>query len=222
VEHPCYQCKATVEEGIPFCPHCNAPQIRVFGGGVPESGTLEPAFSGVQHPESQSHIHTSAVTGMVWPQALPAAIQAGLIGAFLMIIPVAASFGLGMFSAGFLAVLFYQRRVFNAPLTSGLGARLGALSGMFGFGIFGVLTAIETLVFHSGGELRQALIQAVEQAAARNSDPQAQQMLQYLRSPQGLALVMIFGLLFMFLLFVVLSSLGGVLGSAMLRRKQRS
>jgi Spy/CpxP family protein refolding chaperone len=34
VEYPCHQCHATVEEGVAFCPHCGAPQIRVI---VPES-----------------------------------------------------------------------------------------------------------------------------------------------------------------------------------------
>ena len=29
MEQPCYKCGQTVEEGIPFCPHCSAPQIRV-------------------------------------------------------------------------------------------------------------------------------------------------------------------------------------------------
>ena len=138
-----------------------------------------------------------------------------------MIIPLGASFGLGMLAAGFLSVLFYRRRVTHADLTSGLGARLGALSGLFGFGIFATLTALETAVFHSGGELRAALMQAVEQAASRNSDPQAQQLLQYLKTPQGLVLVMIMGLMVMFFLFLILSSLGGILGAIALRRKER-
>ena len=76
-------------------------------------------------------------------------------------------------------------------------------------------------MFHSGGELRSALMQAVEQAASRNTEPQAQQMLQYLKTPSGLALVMVFGLVVMFLLFVILSSMGGLLGAIMLRRKER-
>ena len=138
-----------------------------------------------------------------------------------MIIPLGASFGLGMIAAGFLCVLFYRRRSFDANLTSGLGARLGALSGMLGFGIFALLTGLETALFHSGGELRNALRQAIDQAASRNTEPQAQQMLQYLKSPQGLALVMIMGLMMMFVLFLILSSLGGVLGAVMLRRKER-
>lgn len=137
-----------------------------------------------------------------------------------MAIPLGASFGLGMIAAGFLAVLFYRRRVLQANLTSSLGIRLGALSGLFGFGIFAVISALEAAIFGSGGELRTALLQAVEQAASRNSDPQAQQMLQYLKTPPGLVVVMILGLVVMFFLFLVLASLGGVLGAVTLRKKE--
>ena len=125
-------------------------------------------------------------------------------------------------AAGLLSVAFYRRGVPGGNLTAGLGSRLGALSGMIGFGIFSLLTALETLIFRSGGELRAALLQAVDQAAARNSEPQAQQMLEYLKSPQGLAVVMVMGFIVMFFLFLVLSTLGGVLGAALLRRKGRA
>lgn len=160
-------------------------------------------------------------SGILWPQAMRSAVQGGVIAALLMAVPLGAFFGLGMLAAGFLAVLFYRRRVFHANLTSGLGMRLGALSGLFGFGIFAALSALETAIFRSGGELRAALTQAVEQAAARNSDPQTQQMLQYLKTPQGLVVVMILGLIMMFFLFMILSSLGGMLGAVTLRSKER-
>jgi hypothetical protein len=145
-----------------------------------------------------------------------------MIAAILMAIPLGASFGLGMLAAGFLCVLFYRRRAVHPNLTSGLGIRLGALSGLFGFGIFAALSALETAVFHAGGELRAALMQAIEQAASRNTDPQAQQMIQYLKTPQGLIVVMLMGMVVMFFLFMILSSLGGVLGAVTLRRKKRT
>ncbi len=135
-----------------------------------------------------------------------------------MIIPLGA-FGLGMLAVGALSVLLYRRRNPAANLTPGMGARLGAVSGALGFGIFAILTSVEMLVFRSGGQLRAALLEAVQQSAARSSDPQAQQLLEYLKTPQGLALVMVLGLIVMFVAFLVFSSLGGALGAALLRRK---
>lgn len=217
MEHPCYQCGAAVEDGTAFCRHCNAPQIRVASAAPPAETALVPGAI-EHHPPAYSS--TPPINGLAWPPALRSAAHAGLIAAILMAIPLGASFGLGMIAAGFLAVLFYRRRVLQANLTSGLGIRLGALSGLFGFGIFAVISALEAAIFGSGGELRTALLQAVEQAASRNSDPQAQQMLQYLKTPPGLVVVMILGLVVMFFLFLVLASLGGVLGAVTLRKKE--
>jgi hypothetical protein len=211
MEHSCDRCGALVEDGIPFCKQCNAPQIRVgraFAEGV----------SGLEHP-SQGLSHAGA-TAIQWSQALPSAALAGLIAAVLMFIPLGA-FGLGMIAAGVLAVLFYRRRNADANLSPGMGARLGAISGMLGFGIFAVFTSVEVLVFHSGGQLRAALLEAVQQSASRTADPQAQQILDYLKSPPGLALVMVLGLAVMFVVFLIFSSLGGALGAVLLRRKNR-
>ena len=210
VEHACYQCGASVEDGIAFCPQCNAPQIRVGGEalGPPPAETL---------PASST---PAGATGIQWAQALPAAAQAGLISAVLMFVPFA-GFGLGMAAAGVLAVLFYRRRTPLGEITAGMGAKLGALSGTLGFGIFAVFTAVQLLVFHSGGELRAAMLEAIQQSAARSADPQAQQLLEYLKSPAGLALMMGVGLAFMLVIFLIFSSLGGALGAVLLRRKGR-
>lgn len=125
-----------------------------------------------------------------------------------------------MLAAGGLAVVFYHRRSPASLVTPGIGARVGALGGLFGFAIFSIFAAIEVVVFHGGGALRTAMLEAVQQSATRSSDPQAQQMVDYLKSPAGLALMMGLGLALVFVVFLVLSSLGGAMGSAMVRRKE--
>jgi len=162
----------------------------------------------------------SSGTAIQWSDALPSAALAGLIAAFLMFIPLGA-FGLGMIAAGVLSVLFYRRRNPASNLTPAMGARLGAVSGALGFGIFAIFSAVGTLVFHSGGQLRAALLEAVEQSAAHSSDPQAQQVVEYLKTPAGLALMMGLGLGFVLVAFLILSSLGGAVGAAMMRRRDR-
>ena len=211
VEHPCYKCGAAVEDGTAFCAQCNAPQIRV-GFGESDLAPNASEFAGRRIPPS--------TTAIQWSQALPAAALAGVIAALLMFIPLGA-FGLGMMTGGILAVLFYRRRNPAAELTPGMGARLGAASGALGFGVFAIFTAIEVLVFHSGGQLRAALLEAIQQSAARSAEPQAQQALEYLKSPAGLALMMGLGLVIMFVVFLILSSLGGALGAVLRRRKNR-
>ena len=213
MEHSCYQCGAVVEEGITFCPQCNAPQIRVTAGE-----TFSAPSDRLTPPADRRDI--PPVAAVQWSYALPAAALAGLIAAVLMLIPGGA-FGVGMLAAGALSVMFYRRRNPVAHVTPGMGARLGALSGALGFGIFAIFTAIEMLIFRSGPQLRDALLQAIQQSAARSSDPQAQQVLEYLKSPQGLALMMVLGFMMMGLAFLICSSLGGALAAALLRRKDR-
>ena len=213
MEHPCYKCGAAVEDGTAFCPQCNAPQIRV-GFGESEA---EP----IAASDLASRLSPVPKGTIQWSQALPATALAGVIAALLMFIPLGA-FGLGMAAGGILAVLFYRRRNPGVDVTPGMGARMGAVTGALGFGVFAVFTAIEVLVFHSGGQLRAALLEAIQQSAARSSEPQAQQLLEYLKSPPGLALMMGLGLLLMFVVFLVLSCLGGALAAALLRHRNRA
>jgi hypothetical protein len=63
------------------------------------------------------------------------------------------------------------------------------------------------------------MIQAIRQAQARSADPQVRQMLDYFATPQGLLFLLIFGFVFMCIVFVVLSGLGGAVSAALLRRK---
>jgi hypothetical protein len=212
VEHACYKCGSNVEDGIPFCPQCNAPQIRVGGTSAEPASIAEPY--GAPLPAALSE------TGIRWPDALPSAGLAGLIAAFLMFIRLG-GFGLAMIAAGVLSILFYRRRNPASNLTPGMGARLGAVSGAFGFAVFAVLSTLGTALFHTGGELRAIMLEAIEQSAARNSDPQARQIIEYLKTPPGLALMMGVGLAFLLMAFLILSSLGGAITAGMMRRKDR-
>ena len=96
-----------------------------------------------------------------------------------------AGFGLGMLIGGSLSVVFYRRRIPVANITPGMGARLGMVSGILGGGIFAALLGIGIMVFHAWESVREKLIEMVEQTAARNPDPQAQQALEFFKSPNG-------------------------------------
>ena len=154
---------------------------------------------------------------IVWARALPATALAGFIAAGLMIIP----FGLGTLIAGALSVAFYRRRNPAAQITPSIGARLGAVTGMMGFVFFSIFTAIGTAVFHLGRQLRETLLKAVEQSAARNPDPQAQHAVEFLKTPSGLTFMLVCLVIFLFVLFLVFSSLGGALGAWLQRRREQ-
>ncbi len=212
MEYPCHRCGASVEEGTAFCPHCNAPQIRVATTEILQPGAQVPTL------EEIPHTATGATSSIDWSRALAPAIWGALVAISLIVTRLAA-FGIAMLAAGALAVVFYHRRNPSANLSSGAGARLGAVSGALGFGILTIVFAFGIAVLHTGAELRQKMLDAVQQAAARSSDPQAAQAVEFLKTPQGLVVAMILGLILTFVAFVFFAGLGGVVGAVLLRRK---
>jgi hypothetical protein len=207
-----------VQEGVAFCPQCNAPQIRV---SVPESS----AFSALPADRQEtlppySRLMSPLAARIDWSQALPATALAGLIAAVLMMTPLAA-FGLGMLIGGSLSVVFYRRRNPVANITPAMGSRLGMASGALGGCIFTILFSAGTIVLHAWDEIRHKIIELVDQAAARNPDPQAQQAMEFFKTEQGITLLVISALVGTLVAFVIFSALGGAVGAALLRRKQQ-
>jgi len=117
--------------------------------------------------------------------------------------------------------VLYGRRCPTAVITTGVGARLGAASGGIGFGIAAVLTSVGMLLFPTGNEMRDRMLEAIEQSAARYPAPEAQATIQYLKSPQGLTIMLALGLAMTLAFFVVLSTLGGVIGASVVGKRTR-
>jgi hypothetical protein len=198
-----------VEDGVPFCKHCGAPQIRV---------AVEPQAP-LTSPELTSQvIQTAEITAPSEggpARTFPIAAFAGLLEALFSF------FGLGIVMGGFLTVALYHRRNASAGLNPGVGARLGLISGAIGFGVFAVLRAVELAVFRDGLQLRDQVMKSLEQAATQYPAAQAQQMLQYFQSPQGWALIVAMSTVFTLLAFLMLSTIGGVIGAWALARKKQ-
>jgi hypothetical protein len=144
-------------------------------------------------------------------------LQAGLIAAILLMFPLGI---LGLIFSGGVCVALYRRRTSGFPVTAGMGWRLGAAAGAMAFAIFAILGALQVAVFHTGDQLRDVLLNAVRQAAERNSDPQAQQVVEYLKTPAGVAFTLVFGMVVVLIFCVILSGLGGAIGAAWFGKKR--
>jgi hypothetical protein len=218
VDNFCYKCQAPVPEGKVFCPECRAPLIRV---ALPEPAVAQVTTQYLDTTPEIVHFSPNAKStkGIDWAHALPAVTIAGMISAALMMFPFGIS-GLGMISSGAMAAIVYYRRTQAANVTYGVGVTLGALSGLIGFGIFTVFAAVVTL-FAGTQRLHNGLLEAVNQYAAQNNDPQKQQMLEYFRSPAGLVFILIIGFCFLLFMFLAFSIAGGALGTAWVRRRRR-
>ena len=227
MEHPCYKCQAVVEEGVPFCPHCAAPQIRVIPP-QPVEQTAAPEQSPVAIPQTASPWGAPrsgyiARAPIHWDQAWEGALLAGAGAGVLSSLPVVA---LGTFLwitiAGAVAVSLYLRRVPATLVRPGMGMRIGALAGVFASGIVSIVN-----VFHYSAERDQAreLLQSQMQAQiAKAPDPASQEMLRQLTAklmtPQGMAIFFAFALLFAAAVFVLFSAIGGALGASMAARRR--
>ena len=217
MEHPCYKCDASVEEGTAFCKQCGAPQIRVVTATaetpvapqVPESAETPAPLQPLRLPVIPS--------GRVeWAQALPAAALGGVCSLMALVIPYAV-FGPAFLLGGAVAVMFYCRRRDRSP-TPSAGARIGAVSGGLGF-LFSSIPLVATLVYRPE-ELRKSVLESVGQMAGRGYDPQKVQQLEgILKTPEGLTFFVVLGVVAMFVIFVVGASIGGAFCAAWLRKR---
>ena len=210
MEHACHKCGANVEDGTPFCPKCGAPQIRVAGFGEAETPV------GTSIPETP-HAAVSAAA-IEWSQAVLSSLVA--LSAATLLVLLGTPAGVAMLVAGFLSVLVYRRRSRVTNLTASTGAKLGALTGVLGFGVVAAILAALAAV-RSGEQIRGFVLKLLQDYAARSSDPRVLQVMEMFKTPEGFTLLVILSLIMTLIAFLIFSSVGGAIGAALLYRKDR-
>ena len=207
-----------MDEGVPFCPECNAPQIRV--GTQVATPPLPPGTPDeIQPPAEPVPMAKARPRQPVnWSKAVPAAGSAGILLAVALLVPLAV-FLFWMLMAGVLAVAFY-RRGNPDPISPGDGARIGAISGLLGYILFAIASSLRLLLGGGGGQLRDQFVRQVQEMAASSTDPQVQQAAKALMTPEALAFVIVVALVVIFVLFVVLCSIGGAAGASLFRDRE--
>ena len=231
VEHACYKCQSMVEEGIPFCPHCGAPQIRV----VPPEATTEQSLTPVSD-ELRTPPPTTSTSPwgppratfpprepIQWNQVWQGALLAGVGAALLSSLPfLALGSLLWLLIAGALSVSMYQRRVPSAIVKPGMGMRIGALAGGFAFVITAILSTV--LFATEGNQLRQMMEEQLRASMAKAPDPRSAEILQQfiskLGTPEGLATFFLWVMAFIAVLFILFSAAGGALGASVSARRR--
>jgi hypothetical protein len=209
-----------VEDGIPFCRQCNAPQIKVVAAEplLPQEmlGSRPEAVDDFTEP-------TPARSRPIdWRNALPSiffiAVPAGLLSVSG---PLGLLFFLWTFSAGALGVSTYRKRT-GTSVTPGMAARLGLLSGVVAFAVFLIVfvTAMSRPDFRK--TLREQMKSQIEHSVATNPDPATKQLGDMLSSPDGMATILTVGVGVLAFLFILFSVLGGVAGGTIFAPKNRA
>jgi len=159
---------------------------------------------------------------LAWRGALLSGVGAGLLSSVPFI-----SIGccLWMLGAGAVCVSLYQKRVPGTLITPGMGMKLGAVAGLFGFAVNAVLSTASFVALRSGATFRQAMQDQMQKQMASNPDPKVQammeRMLDWISSPQGAATMIVASLLMMGVVFVIFTAAGGALGASMSRGSRR-
>lgn len=216
MDHPCYKCGHSIEDGKAFCPQCGAPQIRVAIAEAPKASTDD-------RPVPALPLETGAAAGIPlsvlasgWSRHIrPCALAAGIavVPMFFGVNPFVAALG-----AGFLAVVLSRR---GSAMRPALGAKFGALSGVLLFAMSTVIELLAVAVLHKGAEIRSQMMDKIQQAAARYPGPEVQPFLDFVKTSEGFAIMLVASLIFGLVAFVVLGSCGGALGAAFVARRNR-
>jgi hypothetical protein len=160
-----------------------------------------------------------------WDLAWKGALLCGVGAAILSAIPIV-SLGccLWMLGAGALAVMLYQRQVPGTLITPGMGMRLGALAGVFGFLANAIVSTISFVAFRSNGDFRRAMQEQMDKQLSSNPDPKvremAQRILEWIGTPQGAATMMVLILVTLAVFFLLFTAAGGALGASMFGKRR--
>jgi hypothetical protein len=157
---------------------------------------------------------------MSWSQGLKPCALAAVVASLLMVLGLNPF--VAMLSVGFLAVVFYRQRQPEIPINAGVGARIGALGGLLWFGMSFILQGLVVVVLQKGPELRDEMFKRMQQTAASANDPQVQAMIDYFKTPAGLALLIVMGVVFAFVAALALGALGGAVGGSLFGRRNKS
>jgi hypothetical protein len=84
-----------------------------------------------------------------------------------------------------------------------------------------IFETLSVLLFHTGGQLREKMMEALQQAASRTADPQVQAVFDRLKTPEGMAAVLMLFLIALFVVSIAAGSLAGALTGAFLGRRNR-
>ena len=127
----------------------------------------------------------------------------------------------GMIASGALSAIFYYHRAAARNLTNGVGAKLGALSGIVG-SLFTAVYMVAVGFFWGFQRLRELMMDQLNQYAAQAKNPRQLQMIEYFKTSQGFEVILVLGIIVMCFLFLIFLTAGGALGAAWVRRRNRS
>jgi len=221
METTCHRCHQTVPEGSCFCSTCGLPQLVYSSEEGGPAVTMERWTEAVQD------------AGQVeWKPALRfammLAVPAGLLSCGFSPVGLLGFFWMAAFAAW--AVTLYVRRQRPSWITTGAGARIGLVTGLFAgwlaFCSTGVGLYCMRFFLHQGKSVDQIWFMMNQnlnqQVQTMNADPQGVAIVRgILASAEGRAGMMLAVLLVLEVALLVFAAAGGAIGARMVARSRR-
>jgi zinc ribbon protein len=202
-------CGAQLPPDARFCHKCGKPQYDYPGLTEETAASAPPPLPAapVQTPlEISFHNRLAVRIGFL------AALTAVLLFMFPLPFPLLRLL-LAFLAAGFLAVFAYTRRT-GQMLSIRSGARMGWITGVFSFTFVTILfTAAMVAISNEGGLMKFFRSQLPP------NDARTEKLAQALSDPAGLAGMLVFSVIVMFIILTVLPVLGGALGAKVLAKE---
>jgi hypothetical protein len=203
-------CGAQLPEDALFCHKCGKPQRELMTVDEPEPVSPPPPIPVVAATASAAQVinfHNGTAVRIALGMGVLAFLCLLVVGQLAL--PEGLIF-VWLAAAGFLAVFLYRRST-GQRLSVMNGARLGWISGIFGFVI---VTIILTMLVIALSE--PSVVTALREQIKTRGIPEANldQMIAALHSPSGITSAL--GLFF--LLFTILPAFGGAVGAKLLNR----
>jgi len=200
-------CGAQLPEDALFCHKCGKPQREIVTVDEPEVVPAPPPIPAAVAQPLIISFHNGPAVRIALSMGFLAFLCLLVVGQLAL--PQALIF-VWLAAAGFLAVFLYRRRT-GQRLSVMNGARLGWISGIFGFVIVTIILTVFVIALSE-----PSVVATLREQIKTRGIPEAtlDQTIEALRSPSGITSAL--GLFF--LLFTVLPAFGGAVGAKLLDR----
>ena len=217
----CPSCQQMLDEAARFCPICSAPVADVPPDEIFVEGPQGESASSFDESDSPGGVRSVLQTPlpplppMSAPRLTKPALMAGVLLGILCAMPVLNCFCLfWMGGGGILAVCFLRNEI-AGEISSGTGASLGLLTGLFGACVWQLLEIPLHYVTGAEGMRDAQEIIAKMETLPPESLEELNQLIGLLNDPLNPVFIL-FSLIIKIILCGVLTTLGGVLGVSLL------